>query len=336
MTNLFTLLGESNKAIAAGTRAMTIAQRLGDLGTRLVATSYLAQQYINRGEFQRARELAAGNLASLPPDAMEERFGGMSAPISVIDLTWLAASLTFLGRFEEGSEFAEKGIRIAERAEHPFTVSLSYATKGYLCAHKGDWAKARSALQHALTVAQTGNVVVLRSVEMAAYGWALAYLGEATEAANCLQEAGRIQEIRRTQGVPSGTAGPIDCWLGEGYLALGRLAEAQRCAEDLLEATHLGYARPLGLYLLAQIETHTERSDAEKGENYYHQALPLIEKLGMRPHMAHCHFGLGKLYRRSGERLPAQEHLTTATTMYREMGMTFWLERAEAEVTGSR
>lgn len=27
----------------------------------------------------------------------------------------------------------------------------------------------------------------------------------------------------------------------------------------------------------------------------------------------------------------AQEHLTTAATMYREMGMGFWLERAETE-----
>ena len=26
-----------------------------------------------------------------------------------------------------------------------------------------------------------------------------------------------------------------------------------------------------------------------------------------------------------------QEHLTTATTMYREMDMQFWLERVEAE-----
>jgi hypothetical protein len=26
----------------------------------------------------------------------------------------------------------------------------------------------------------------------------------------------------------------------------------------------------------------------------------------------------------------AEEHLTTAATMYREMGMTFWLEKAEA------
>ena len=52
----------------------------------------------------------------------------------------------------------------------------------------------------------------------------------------------------------------------------------------------------------------------------------------MRPLVAHCHLGLGKLYRRTGKREQAQEHLTTATTMYREMDMTFWLEQAEAEM----
>ena len=47
------------------------------------------------------------------------------------------------------------------------------------------------------------------------------------------------------------------------------------------------------------------------------------------------HLGLGKLYQRTGQREQAQEHLTTATTMYREMGMTSWLEKAEAEMRES-
>jgi hypothetical protein len=52
-----------------------------------------------------------------------------------------------------------------------------------------------------------------------------------------------------------------------------------------------------------------------------------------RPFVAHCHLGLGKLYRRTDKREEAQEHLVTATTMYREMGMTYWLEKAEADPT---
>ena len=72
--------------------------------------------------------------------------------------------------------------------------------------------------------------------------------------------------------------------------------------------------------------------DAESGEAHYRKALALAEPRGMRPLVAHCHLGLGKLYRRTGKREQAQEHLTTATTMYREMDMTFWLEQAEAEM----
>ena len=53
----------------------------------------------------------------------------------------------------------------------------------------------------------------------------------------------------------------------------------------------------------------------------------------MRPLVAHCHLGLGKLSRRTDNREQAQEHLATATTMYREMDMRFWLEQAEAEMS---
>jgi hypothetical protein len=42
--------------------------------------------------------------------------------------------------------------------------------------------------------------------------------------------------------------------------------------------------------------------------------------------------GLGTLHLRVGEETRAREHLTTAVTMYREMGMTFWLEKAGMEL----
>jgi hypothetical protein len=53
----------------------------------------------------------------------------------------------------------------------------------------------------------------------------------------------------------------------------------------------------------------------------------------MRPLVVHCHLGLGKLYRRTDKREQAQENLAIATTMYREMGMTYGLEKVAAEVT---
>jgi hypothetical protein len=40
-------------------------------------------------------------------------------------------------------------------------------------------------------------------------------------------------------------------------------------------------------------------------------------------------FGFGKLYRRTDNREQVHEHLATATTMYREMDMRFWLEKVD-------
>jgi hypothetical protein len=73
---------------------------------------------------------------------------------------------------------------------------------------------------------------------------------------------------------------------------------------------------------------------AEDAPGYYREALALADELGMRPLVAHCHLGLGKLYGRTGKRQEAQEHLTTAATMYGEVDMGFWLEQAQAGPRG--
>ena len=49
----------------------------------------------------------------------------------------------------------------------------------------------------------------------------------------------------------------------------------------------------------------------------------VVRAIGSDLHMAHCHLGLGKLYRRTGDQAKVQEHLATAMAMYREMGMDF-------------
>ena len=65
----------------------------------------------------------------------------------------------------------------------------------------------------------------------------------------------------------------------------------------------------------------------------YRQALAVASELGLRPLVAHCHLGLGRLYRQRGTSERAPIHLETATAMYREMGMSFWQDRAETELT---
>ena len=55
---------------------------------------------------------------------------------------------------------------------------------------------------------------------------------------------------------------------------------------------------------------------------------PPWPRSSQRPLVAHCHFGLGKLYGGVGQPHEARERLAAAATMYREMDMRFWLKQA--------
>jgi len=65
----------------------------------------------------------------------------------------------------------------------------------------------------------------------------------------------------------------------------------------------------------------------EKAEDHYHRAMGIAKELGMPPLLGHCHLGLGMLFSRAGQLHDSEQHLTRAAAMYREMGMTYWLEQ---------
>ncbi|MGH8682306.1 MAG: hypothetical protein ACREVP_12485, partial [Burkholderiales bacterium] len=86
------------------------------------------------------------------------------------------------------------------------------------------------------------------------------------------------------------------------------------------------------LRLHGEVAAHRDPPDLAAAEGHYRQAQGLATELGMRPLLAHCHLGLGRLYALARSREGAKEQLTTAMTLYREMDMRFGLERAEAEL----
>jgi tetratricopeptide (TPR) repeat protein len=158
-----------------------------------------------------------------------------------------------------------------------------------------------------------------------------AYLlsGRAADAAPLLEEAVAAITAMRMLGLRS--------WLitfrAEAYLVLGSIGEAREQAEQAvaLARVHLERASEAwGLKLLGDDHAQ-EPAEAEEVGDAYPNALTLATELGMRPLVAHCHFGLGKIYRPTSKREQAREHFTIATTMYREMDMQFWLDQAQVE-----
>ncbi len=124
-------------------------------------------------------------------------------------------------------------------------------------------------------------------------------------------------------------------WLSEGYLRVGRIDAAVEHAQralDIARQTKEKGNEAHALCVLGKIAAHKDPPGIAEAEDHYHQALSLAEELGMRPLIAQCHLGLGKLYRGIDNFEQAKRHLTTATSMMRKMQMGLWLEQAEAEL----
>ncbi len=121
--------------------------------------------------------------------------------------------------------------------------------------------------------------------------------------------------------------------LGEAFLLTHQVEDAFASAERALELARNRAERgheAHALRLLGEIAAHPEPPGVEIAQGHYREALALAETLGMRPLVAHCHLGLGRLYRRKKKRQEADEHVARAVAMYRDMGMRFWHEQANA------
>jgi tetratricopeptide (TPR) repeat protein len=329
MTNAHSQLGHLDEALRFGTRALAAAGRSGDLALRLLTTTYLEQASYFRGDYQRAVDLATGNLAALPAGSEYESFGA-AMPIAIYDRYLLVRSLAQLGRFAEARRYEAEALRLAEPTRHAYALGMAHLSASWLHLLEGDWARARALVEHGVAAYRSGNIVLNLPHAVACSAWALGQVGEIGEATTRFEEGVRLLDHEAKRGI-LGIHGEACHVLGRAALLLGRVEEARSLGERALAASpaHPGFAAHAE-HLLGDVTAHPERPDRAASEAHYRRALARAEAHDMRPLVAHCHLGLGRLYRRAGDG-PAADHLARATERYRAMAMTYWRERAEAE-----
>jgi tetratricopeptide (TPR) repeat protein len=320
----------NEQAVTACERAIAMARTLDDYGLEVMATNFMGTAYYCLGNYPKAVESQRRNLVPLDNPVVRERFGAINLPFAN-SRTLLALALAERGEFVEAIARGTEAIQIAEAVGHSFSVAETYRRMGHLHLRRGNLHEATLTLEHALEICQGVDSPPLFHAVGSTLGYVYALSGRSNEVIPHLEEA---VERPVMAGSNEGQASQA-IWLSEAYLLAGREADARAAAQRALglarqhkERGHEAYT----LRLLGEIAAREDPLDIGKAENHYRQALALAEELGMRPLIAHCHVGLGKLYRRIGSRQQAEEHLTTATAMMREMKMGMWLENAEAEL----
>jgi class 3 adenylate cyclase/tetratricopeptide (TPR) repeat protein len=313
-------------ALKLGQEALTIARTLGDRSIEVAATWHLGDLHVFRGEYREAVKLLERNIG-LEGKLRTERFGTLVIVSAASEFS-LATALNNLSRFDEAIGHAEAAVRIAEENDHPWTLLFGLLFLGWAHLNRGDLLRAVKFLERSLDVGRTWQFVDRIPDVAVGLGYAYARAGRTEEALALV--AGALNEFRAGRG----HVAPFSILLSAArvFLLAGRIDEATNYVREALAiAGRLGARghESSALCLAAEVAA---ASGAEMAEGYYREALALAEPRGMRPQVAHCHFGLGKLHRRRGHREQAQEHLTTAMAMFREMGMPYWVDQAAAEM----
>ena len=245
-----------------------------------------------------------------------------------------AAQMDGVGLFAEGRALGEEGLRIAEAVAHPASLMFAYWGIGLLTLRQGDLPRALPRLERAVGLCQDADLPSY-------FPWVAAALGAAYSLGGRIADAVSLLTLAMEQATTTETGGfQALCRLplGEAQLLAGRLEEAQALAERALalarehqERGHQAYA----LHLLGEIAAQREPPERDQAGEYYRQALALADELGMRPLVAHCHHGLGKLYATIGRHAEACTELSAALDWYWVMEMTFWLPQAEAALASA-
>jgi class 3 adenylate cyclase/tetratricopeptide (TPR) repeat protein len=329
MSNYFWREGTPEKAVTAGLRALAVAERHGDLPLQVTANLRLGQAYHGWGRYEEAAVCLRSNVAVLEGELQGALFGLAGLP-SVFSRCFLVWSLAELGGFAEGSVRGQEAIHIAEQADHPYSLAMARFTTGYLHLRKGEFDRAVALIESGLALCRAVEMPALLTQLLATLGYARVLQGRFVEGQSLLEDS--VEPYTFSRSAPFSFP---RLFLGEAAFLARKDAEAAQTAQRAFDQARRRGERgweAWALRLLGEIARQREPPEVESADQHLYRALALATELGMRPLVAHCHLGLGKLYRRTGKREQAQEHLSTATTMYREMGMTYWLEQAEAEL----
>jgi tetratricopeptide (TPR) repeat protein len=196
---------------------------------------------------------------------------------------------------------------------------------------KGELFRAVSLVEPAVDICRSKQIAVQFARSASRLGYAYLHSGRVGEALALLEES-----VEHSEKIGQSYDQSLRlAWLGEAYFRAARVDEAMQQAQRALDLSRTHNEKgneAWTLRLLGEIASNRKPADVEMSEAHYRGAIVLAEEFGMRPLIAHCHVGFGKLFRLIGNQQQAKEHLNNSVAMMRDMQMGMWLERAEAEL----
>jgi len=226
---------------------------------------------------------------------------------------------------------AEEALRVAEAAQHPYSIAVAVQNLGFPYVVQGNLPDALRWLERSIDLVRAGSFALLRVLSQIFLGRTLSLAGRHHEAVTMLQDGAACGEA--IQFAPYRALNLA--WLSDAQRRAGQVAHAMATIDRALQAAQAPGQRAgeVEVFLaVAALHTSSGSPDLDAARSAAEQALALADSLGARPLVARTYLALGHVSRQRGASVQAAENLGLANAMFTEMGMTFWLEQAEAEL----
>ncbi len=304
------------------------AEQLQDVSIMVPIGNELCGSYMVSGNYLRVTDIAQKIIALVERSEKQHEFFGRPFNVYVDVLGYYGLGMATLGSSEKAKIFCEKGLKFALEINH--LASLSYIELCYGLVHLqlGNGKDASEHLHKSLAYAEEGQIILISGMAWAALGMACSLMGDLETAGNHIRKGINIQE---DAGIPLYLSLSY-CALGCVHFGTGDLEQAQKFVEkavNLARQRNEKSVEGVSRIWMGRILGKKDKSSVDKAEGCILQGIKILEELKQKPSYAEGYVYLGELYGDTGHREKALENLKKAEGMFREMGMDYWLGKAQ-------
>jgi tetratricopeptide (TPR) repeat protein len=232
------------------------------------------------------------------------------------------------GDFSQGKALLNQAYRVAQEISHRYTTGWLCCWQAAVCAKQGDAQNGIRYSRESLQYFEESQAILFLPIALATSGYAH-YLANDLESARSQVEKGL--QLQRELGSMF--------WFSIHYLylALIHIASGDYDGGRTLAEEAVGISVKIGAKhlegqskaLLGRITTKVDNSRSAEAETLIMEAIQIFEELKERPDIAVAFLYLGEIYSDSGQRDKSFETIKKAESMFQEMGMDYWLAKAQ-------
>ena len=320
--------GDAQRGLKYAEECFMKAEKRQDVDLVASIGLQLCTNYSGLGEYWKVAEVAPSVIALIERTGRQLELFNWGWNVYAAMHAMHGMALVYLGDFEGAEAPYEKGLRFAQEIKDLHCIGFVEHLFACGCLQRGNGRKAIAHEESAIKHCEETQFLTLLGLAWQGSGWGYLLVGDLETAREHVEKGHAHDRAVGFSLVPSWyykIMTEICLESGDWERARGYAMEGLQCAK-----THGERMFEADLSFLSGVAlAKADPSQSAKAEGLIVGGIKLLEELKTKPYPAEGYLYLGELYADTGRKEKALETLNRAKGMFREMGMDYWLAKAE-------